>query len=89
MFKLFLLSKIALPYPHKCLFGFVEQNASTDKNFLRNILATRGDPLSAHVCACAIVIVDRRMSRVLHYIFGRVGATRIFPYYRPYTDENR
>ena len=29
----FLLRKIALPYPHKCLFGFVEQNTSTDKNF--------------------------------------------------------
>ena len=47
--KLFLLRKIALPYPHKCLFGFVEQNVSTDKNFLRNILVTRGDPF---VCAC-------------------------------------
>ena len=46
---LFLLRKIALPYPHKCLFGFVEQNVSTDKNFLRNILVTRGDPF---VCAC-------------------------------------
>ena len=45
----FLLRKIALPYPHKCLFGFVEQNVSTDKNFLRNILVTRGDPF---VCAC-------------------------------------
>ena len=33
----FLLRKIALPYPHKCLFGFVEQNV------------TRGDPF---VCAC-------------------------------------
>ena len=30
-------------------FGFVEQNVSTDKNFLRNILVTRGDPF---VCAC-------------------------------------
>ena len=43
------MRKIALPYPHKCLFGFVEQNVSTDKNFLRNILVTRGDPF---VCAC-------------------------------------
>ena len=32
---LFLLRKIALPYPHKCLFGFVEQNVSTDKNFFK------------------------------------------------------
>ena len=30
-------------------FGFVEQNVSTNKNFLRNILVTRGDPF---VCAC-------------------------------------
>ena len=75
---LFLLRKIALPYPHKCLFGFVEQNTSTDKNFLRNILATRGDPLSAHVRACAVVVVDRRMSRVLHYIFGRYGSNTYF-----------
>ena len=30
-------------------FGFVEQNVSTDKNFLRNILVTSGDPF---VCAC-------------------------------------
>ena len=48
-YLVFLLRKIALPYPHKCLFGFVEQNVSTDKNFLRNILVTRGDPF---VCAC-------------------------------------
>ena len=46
------------------------KNVSTDKNFLRNILVTRGDPLSAHVRACAVVVVDRRMSRVLHCIFG-------------------
>ena len=38
--------------------------------FKRNILVTRGDPLSAHVRACAVVVVDRRMSRVLHCIFG-------------------
>ena len=30
----FLLCKIALPYPHKCLVGFVEQNTSADKKFL-------------------------------------------------------
>ena len=46
------------------------KNVSTDKNFLRTILVTRGDPLSAHVRACAVVVVDRRMSRALHCIFG-------------------
>ena len=45
----FLLRKIALPYPHKCLFVLWSKNVSTDKNFLRNILVTRGDPF---VCAC-------------------------------------
>ena len=45
----FLLHKIALPYPHKCLFGFVEQKRIDRQEFLRNILVTRGDPF---VCAC-------------------------------------
>ena len=45
----FLLRKIALPYPHKCLFGFVEQKHIDRQEFLRNILVTRGDPF---VCAC-------------------------------------
>ena len=45
----FLLRKIALPYPHKCLFGFVEQKRIDQQEFLRNILVTRGDPF---VCAC-------------------------------------
>ena len=44
-----LLRKIALPYPHKCLFGFVEQKRIDRQEFLRNILVTRGDPF---VCAC-------------------------------------
>ena len=38
----------------------------------------RGDPLSAHVRACAVVVVDRRMSRALHYIFGRYGSNMYF-----------
>ena len=72
------MRKIALPYPHKCLFGFVEQNVSTDKNFLRNILVTRGDPLSAHVRACAVVVVDRRMSRALHLYFWSIWEQHVF-----------
>ena len=44
-----LLRKIALPYPHKCLFGFVEQKRIDRQEFLRNILVTRCDPF---VCAC-------------------------------------
>ena len=35
-------------------------------------------PLSAHVRACAVVVVDRRLSRDLHYIFGRYGSNTYF-----------
>ena len=59
---LFLLHKIALPYPHKCLFGFVEQNVSTNKNFLRNILVTRGDPF---ICACPRLRSSRCRQRIV------------------------
>ena len=31
--KVFLLRKIALPYPHKCLFGFVEQKRIDRQEF--------------------------------------------------------
>ena len=30
----------------------------------------RGDPLFAHLCACAVIVVNRQLSRALHYIFG-------------------
>ena len=61
---LFLLRKIALPYPHKCLLGFVE--------------AKRGDqrevnPVVTDRCACAQHIVGWTLSRDLHSIFGRRG----------------
>ena len=51
-------------------FGFVEQNVSTDKYFFKRIFLSAGDPLSAHVRACAVLIVDRQLSRDLHCIFG-------------------
>ena len=73
-----LLRKIALPYPHKCLFGFVEQNTSTDKNFKEIFLSQEVTPLSAHVRACTVVVMDRRLSRALHYIFGRYGSNTYF-----------
>ena len=73
------MRKIALPYPHKFLFGFVEQNTSTDKNFFKEIfLSQEVTPLSAHVRACAVAVVDRRLSRALHYIFGRYGSNMYF-----------
>ena len=34
--------------------------------------------MSAHVRACAVVVVDRRLSRALHYIFGRYGSNTYF-----------
>ena len=34
---------------------------STDKNFLNINLVNRGDPLSVHVHACAVIIVDRKL----------------------------
>ena len=48
---MFLLHKIALPYPHKCLFGFVEQNKNSrpTRIFLRKYSCHERWPL---VCAC-------------------------------------
>ena len=33
--SVFLLRKIALPYPHKCLFGFVEQKRIDRQEFFK------------------------------------------------------
>ena len=33
--EIFLLRKIALPYPHKCLFGFVEQKRIDRQEFFK------------------------------------------------------
>ena len=51
-------------------FGFVEQNLSTDKYFLKEIFLSAGDPLSAHVRTCAVLIANRQLSRAPHCIFG-------------------
>ena len=36
-----LLHKITLPYPHKCLSWFLEQNASSNRCFLKEIVVER------------------------------------------------
>ena len=41
------------------------------QEFFKEIfLSQEVTPLSAHVRACAVLVVDRRSSRALHYIFG-------------------
>ena len=56
--EVFLLRKIALPYPHKCLFGFVEQKRIDRQEFFKEYSCHKVTPLSAHVRACAVLIVD-------------------------------
>ena len=74
----FLLRKIALPYPHKCLVWFCGAKRIDRQVFFKRIFLSAGDPLSAHVRACAVLIVDRQLSRDLHYIFGRYGSNTYF-----------
>ena len=50
----------------------MEQNVSTDKYFFKRIFLSAGDPLSAHVRACAVLIVDRQLSRDLHLYFWSI-----------------
>ena len=76
--SVFLLRKIALPYPHKCLVWFCGAKRIDRQVFFKRIFLSAGDPLSAHVCACAVLIVDRQLSRDLHYIFGRYGSNTYF-----------
>ena len=47
--SLFLLRKIALPYPHKCLFGFVEQKRIDRQEFFKEYSCHKRWPF---VCAC-------------------------------------
>ena len=46
--------------------------------FKEIFLSQEVTPLSAHVRACAVVVVDRRLSRALHHIFGRCGSNTYF-----------
>ena len=73
---LFLLHKIALPYPHKCLFGFVEAKRDDQNIFKKFILVREVNPVVRYECACAQAIVGWSLSRDLHSIFGRHGGKR-------------
>ena len=69
----FLLRKIALPYPHKCLLGFVEAKRGDQQEYLKIILVREVNPVVSDRCACAQHIVGWTLSRDPHSIFGRRG----------------
>ena len=52
-----LLRKIALPYPHKCLLGFVEAKRGDQQEYLKIILVPEVNPVVSDRCACAQHIV--------------------------------
>ena len=68
-----LLRKIALPYPHKCLLGFVEAKRGDQQEYLKIILVREVNPVVSDRCACAQHIVGWTLSRDPHSIFGRRG----------------
>ena len=63
---IFLLRKIALPYPHKC---------GDQQEYLKIILVREVNPVVSDRCACAQHIVGWTLSRDPHSIFGRRGNT--------------
>ena len=69
----FLLRKIALPYPHKCLLGFVEAKRGDQQEYLKIILVREVNPVVSDRCACAQHIVGWTVARDPHSIFGRRG----------------
>ena len=71
--SIFLLRKIALPYPHKCLLGFVEAKRGDQQEYLKIILVREVNPVVSDRCACAQHIVGWTLSRDPHSIFGRRG----------------
>ena len=46
----FLLRKIALPYPHKCLLGFVEAKRGDQQEYLKIILVREVNPVVGWTC---------------------------------------
>ena len=72
------MRKIALPYPHKCLVWFCGAKRIDQQVFFKEIFLLAGDPLSAHVRTCVVVVVDRQFSRALHCSFGLCGSNTDF-----------
>ena len=64
------MRKIALPYPHKCLLGFVEAKRGDQQQYLKIILVREVNPVVSDRCACAQHIVGWTLSRDPHLIFG-------------------
>ena len=73
-----LLHKIALPYPQKCLLGFVEAKRGDQQEYLKFILVREVNPVVSGRHACALLIVGWTLSRDLHSIFGRRGGCTCF-----------
>ena len=73
-----LLRKIALPYPHKCLLGFVEAKRGDQQKYLKIILVREVNPVVSDRCACAQHIVGWTLARDPHSIFGRRGGCAFF-----------
>ena len=64
-----LLRKIALPYPHKCLLGFVEAKRGDQQEYLKIILVREVNPVVSDRCACAQHIVGWTVARDPHFQF--------------------
>ena len=73
-----LLRKIALPYPHKCLLGFVEAKRGDQQEYLKIIFVREVNPVVSDRCACAQHIVGWTLARDPHSIFGRRGGCAFF-----------
>ena len=76
--NIILLRKIALPYPHKCLLGFVEAKRGDQQEYLKIIFVREVNPVVSDRCACAQHIVGWTLSRDPHSIFGRRGGCAFF-----------
>ena len=73
-----LLRKIALPYPHKCLLGFVEAKRGDQQEYLKIILVREVNPVVSDRCACAQHIVGWTLARDPHFNFWSSWRLRIF-----------
>ena len=72
----FLLRKIALPYPHKCLLGFVEAKRGDQQEYLKIILVREVNPVVSDRCACAQHIVGWTCREILIQFLVVEEATR-------------
>ena len=71
-----LLRKIALPYPHKCLLGFVEAKRGDQQEYLKIILVREVNPVVSDRCTCAQHIVGWTCREILIQFLVVEEATR-------------